>query len=190
MGAALVLAHVVEVARADVPIWDESIYLGYGRSLVAGGAPIQIANAPGYAFLLGALSALFGPAGAVRAARVASTVGFGIAVGAVAFLVWRSSTAGLLAAVIALGSAHAFSPIGVQRTSMTLLLLGAVALASRRTRLGPGASCCAPWVPTWSGRSPRGRRRSCHSRSGGWRPSHGPLHGCFASHTRRRSQGS
>lgn len=133
---ALVALHVTGAILRDLPLWDEACYLVWGRRFLMEGAPLTLAQSPGYSFLLGALSLVFGPVGAIRIAAIGGTVAFGAAVGSIAFVVWRTPTAGLLAMVLALGSAHSFSAIGVNRTSITLLLIGSIALAGKRQRIG------------------------------------------------------
>lgn len=136
---ALVVLHVARTLLSDLPLWDEAAYMDWGRHFLIDGWPLYLAASPGYSFLLGALSLVFGPVGAIRIAAIGGAVAFGAAVGSIAFLVWRTSTARWLATVIALGSAHAFSGIGIHRTSITLLLLGCIALAGRRPRMGLAA---------------------------------------------------
>jgi hypothetical protein len=159
---ALVALHVAVAIMRDLPLWDEANTLDWGRHFLMDGAPLSLAQSPGYSFLLGALSLVFGPAGAIRIAALGGTVAFSAAVGSIAFVIWRTATARWLAMALALGSAHSFSVIGVHRTAITLLLVGSVALAGRRPRVGlvgfllcalgaflvrPEAAWAAPFLP-------------------------------------------
>jgi hypothetical protein len=136
---ALVVLHVAVALLRDLPIWDEAVYLDWGRRVWIDGVPLTLPQSPGYSLLLGTLSLVLGSVGALRVAEIGSTLAFGGAIGFVAFLRWRTPTAGVLAAALALGSAHSFFPVGVHRTAIAILLLGAVALAvDGRKRLGPG----------------------------------------------------
>ena len=134
MATAFVLLHVAAVILRDPPLWDEADYLDWGRRFLIDGAPLTLPQCPGYSLLLGACSLVFGPVGAIRIVAIGSTLAFAGAIGSIAFLVWRSSTARGLATVLALGSAHSLSTIGVHRTAIAILLLGALALASERRK--------------------------------------------------------
>ncbi len=133
---ALAVLHVTAAILRDLPLWDEANYLRWGTHFLIDGAPLSLAQSPAYALLLGVLSFVFGPANATRIAAIGGTLAFGAAVGSIAFVVWRTSTARWLATAVALGSAHSFSVIGVHRASITLLLVGSVVLAAWRPRIG------------------------------------------------------
>ena len=133
---ALVALHVAGALLRDLPIWDEANCLRWGRHYLADGTPLSLAQSPGYSLLLGVLSSISSPVSALRIAAVGSTLAFSAAIGSIAYVVWRTSTARWLATALALGSAHSYSTIGVHRTSIAILLIGAISLTSRRERVG------------------------------------------------------
>jgi hypothetical protein len=140
VATALVLLRVAVAFQRDLPIWDEASYLDWGRRFWIDGAPLTLPQSPGYSLLLGTLSLAFGSVGAIRIAAIGTSLALSGALGCIAFLRWRTPSAGVLATVLALGSAHSFFEIGVQRTAIAILLIGSVALArDGRKRLGPGA---------------------------------------------------